>query len=157
MLWRRRVARLVAKSDLAIQDYFLRLRLKKRDPEAYQAYMKGRQSRQIQRSQAKHQAQGTRPAKRRARMIDDRSRQFSGTPEGFYLMFLQQRGRCFLCRKPFSAFMGRDMNIDHCHESGKVRGLLCPKCNQTLGHIEKRGWDVRAFVQNLEAYLSPKS
>ena len=26
--------------------------------------------------------------------------------------------------------------IDHCHETGKIRGLLCDGCNQALGHLK---------------------
>lgn len=31
----------------------------------------------------------------------------------------------------------RSTHIDHCHTSGKVRGVLCQRCNTVLGHIEK--------------------
>lgn len=39
-----------------------------------------------------------------------------------------QEGKCIICsHKPKLLFM------DHCHKSGKVRGLVCPKCNTGLG------------------------
>jgi len=31
----------------------------------------------------------------------------------------------------------RDKHLDHCHKSGKVRNILCRRCNQLRGHIEK--------------------
>jgi hypothetical protein len=44
-------------------------------------------------------------------------------------MYAQQQGRCRLCkRKP-----KRGLCIDHCHVTGKVRGLLCNNCNCLIG------------------------
>lgn len=39
---------------------------------------------------------------------------------------------CPVCGESFS---GKTPNIDHCHESGKVRGLLCKPCNTLLGRM----------------------
>lgn len=43
-----------------------------------------------------------------------------------------QGGLCALCRK---APGGRGLQVDHDHESGKVRGLLCMPCNVALGAL----------------------
>lgn len=43
-------------------------------------------------------------------------------------MFTKQRGRCAICKRKF-----KKLNIDHCHSSKKVRGLLCLKCNVGIG------------------------
>ena len=34
--------------------------------------------------------------------------------------------------------IGRSLDVDHCHNSGKVRGLLCNPCNTVLGHARDR-------------------
>lgn len=44
----------------------------------------------------------------------------------------KQEGRCAVCNEPFND----DDNIDHCHKSGKVRGLLCSHCNKGLGFFK---------------------
>ena len=45
-----------------------------------------------------------------------------------------QRGKCAIC-----GALGR-LCVDHCHKTGKVRGLLCSQCNYSLvGAIEKNG------------------
>lgn len=47
-----------------------------------------------------------------------------------------QNGVCAICKKPETAIIrGKvlELAVDHCHETGKIRGLLCTKCNQGLG------------------------
>jgi len=46
-------------------------------------------------------------------------------------LLTSQDGRCAICRKAFDG--PRSFQIDHCHVSGKVRGALCPSCNNGLG------------------------
>lgn len=43
---------------------------------------------------------------------------------------------CDLCGKEASSDI-RAHAIDHCHESGAVRGVLCVSCNQGLGKVER--------------------
>jgi hypothetical protein len=56
-----------------------------------------------------------------------------------------QHGRCFICRKPFSAT--RLACVDHDHVEGLIRGLLCTPCNYDLGtHHDNIDWFQRAAV-----------
>ena len=48
-----------------------------------------------------------------------------------------QDGLCKICGNPEE--LDRRLAVDHSHETGKVRGLLCFKCNVILGHIESTG------------------
>ena len=43
-------------------------------------------------------------------------------------MYQDQKGACKICSKNFPRLC-----VDHCHDSGKVRGLLCNRCNLMLG------------------------
>jgi len=45
-----------------------------------------------------------------------------------------QGGKCGICFKPLEV-LNRRANIDHCHDTGKVRGILCTGCNTGLGHL----------------------
>lgn len=44
-----------------------------------------------------------------------------------------QDGVCAICRKECDT--GRRLAVDHCHKTGKVRGLLCVKCNAAVAYL----------------------
>ena len=46
-------------------------------------------------------------------------------------LFERQNGVCAICKKA-----KRLLHVDHCHSSGKVRGLLCYNCNNGLGRFK---------------------
>ena len=46
-------------------------------------------------------------------------------------MWDNQNGRCAICSRPF--IEPSDAYVDHNHQSGEIRGLLCMKCNFGLG------------------------
>lgn len=56
--------------------------------------------------------------------------QYGITPEQYDEMFDKQKGTCAICGHSPE---GRRLDVDHCHRSGEVRGLLCNKCNQAIG------------------------
>jgi hypothetical protein len=49
------------------------------------------------------------------------------TGEQFEAMYQEQYGRCLICQK------GEATCVDHNHETKKIRGLLCRKCNAAIG------------------------
>jgi hypothetical protein len=46
-----------------------------------------------------------------------------------------QNGQCVICGKTGSSV--RSLAVDHNHKTGKIRGLLCIKCNVWVGDLEK--------------------
>lgn len=58
-------------------------------------------------------------------------RLFNISIDEYKTMWDNQEGNCAICKSQPE----RDLNLclDHCHETGKVRGLLCTKCNKALG------------------------
>lgn len=50
-----------------------------------------------------------------------------------------QEGRCAICRRPETRTVrGRvqRLSVDHCHQTGRIRGLLCHTCNLTIGKFQ---------------------
>lgn len=48
-------------------------------------------------------------------------------------LWRKQSGKCAICEKKPSY----RLRVDHCHQSKKVRALLCAGCNTTVGHLEE--------------------
>ena len=68
------------------------------------------------------------------------------TPEWYAETLEKQDGHCALC-PDFNAHAGsiKFLFVDHCHATGRVRGLLCAKCNTYLGILEAApDWPERA-------------
>lgn len=57
-------------------------------------------------------------------------RKYGITQADYERMFAAQDGKCAICRKS----QDRAFDVDHCHSTGKVRGLLCTSCNRMIGH-----------------------
>jgi hypothetical protein len=74
-------------------------------------------------------------------------RKYGLSPEQLDRLFHQQRGRCAICQeKPDE----RGLVVDHCHESGDVRALLCNACNTLLGMARDDIGRLRAAIRYLE-------
>lgn len=59
-----------------------------------------------------------------------------GIPLGTYdRMFAEQNGKCAICETTDPGGRG-DFHIDHCHDTGVIRGLLCHNCNVGIGHFQ---------------------
>lgn len=69
-------------------------------------------------------------AKRAQRLL----REFGLTLEAFDALAASQGGLCAICRRPpHGGKNGQVLHVDHDHETGVVRGLLCGPCNTALG------------------------
>ena len=64
-----------------------------------------------------------------------------------YRAMLERQGNiCGICKTP-----GKPLCVDHCHATGKVRGLLCRDCNLGLGNYKDNPVFTRAATAYLEA------
>lgn len=58
------------------------------------------------------------------------------TPEQWDDMFEEQAGLCAICFTPEEVCPKGRLAVDHCHHTGKVRGLLCLTCNSAIGKLK---------------------
>jgi hypothetical protein len=63
-------------------------------------------------------------------------------PSRYWRMLKEQDGKCAICRQEQSARHASGtiyrLSVDHCHDTGRVRGLLCNNCNRAIGLLKDR-------------------
>ena len=60
-------------------------------------------------------------------------RKFGITLDEYESMLESQGGVCAICKQPERGNRAKRLAVDHCHETGVIRGLLCQSCNRALG------------------------
>ena len=73
-------------------------------------------------------------------------------PGEYTLMFSAQGGKCAICGTTEAGGRGTSFHIDHDHNTGKIRALLCSNCNTGLGKFKNRATLLKAakFFQDHE-------
>ena len=67
------------------------------------------------------------------------------------VMIASQDGKCMVCLNKFKN--GKDSHVDHCHKTGKIRAILCAKCNPGLGYFDD---DIEKLQRAIEYLKSHK-
>jgi hypothetical protein len=82
-------------------------------------------------------------------------RTYGITIEQWEAMFETQDFRCACCRSddPKSK---KGWQTDHCHETKKIRGILCAPCNRALGHSKEDPARLQALIKYLETHPGEK-
>lgn len=68
----------------------------------------------------------------------------------YIYMYNKQGGTCAICQSMIS--IDKTSHVDHCHKTGKVRGLLCFMCNSALGKFK----DSKQILLRAIDYLNEK-
>ncbi|MFI6406517.1 endonuclease VII domain-containing protein [Streptomyces sp. NPDC050548] len=71
-------------------------------------------------------------------------RKYGLTPAELDAMVAEQQGICCIC------LVAPAEHVDHCHETGRVRGVLCFSCNAALGQFKDRPDVMRRAATYLE-------
>lgn len=107
----------------------------------------------VNESQRKWRAK-TNYSKSPKRMLQSRKdwlKKYGLTIEQYDSMLARQDGSCAICKstEPRMKNAGR-LYVDHCHETGEVRGLLCFRCNTMLGNAGDSPEVLRLAAEYLE-------
>lgn len=73
------------------------------------------------------------------------------SPERYQEMLAAAHGQCRICKSAEPGGGKRNFAVDHCHETGVVRGLLCNRCNRALGMFGDSADTLRAAAAYLES------
>lgn len=113
------------------------------------------------------------PAKHRAQVKKSRIKRLSEDPtfykrndlkklygvtlEWYESVKAAQKHACAICGKPETentVRLGKPLalSVDHCHDTGKVRGLLCNNCNRAIGMLEHSIETLNSAIAYLAAY-----
>ncbi len=93
--------------------------------------------------------QALNPEKKKAQHL----RKYQITPQQHAEMLADQCGVCAICKTAPAGPKNFPM-VDHCHKTGKVRGLLCSNCNQAIGKFKDNPDLLRAAIAYLLSHGS---
>ena len=72
------------------------------------------------------------------------------TADEYWALYESQGGKCRICGTTDGTRKdSKLLSVDHCHATGKIRGLLCTRCNAGLGHFQ----DNPVLLESALAYL----
>lgn len=75
-------------------------------------------------------------------------RKYGITTSEYEDLLSKQGGLCAICKG--TCITGKRLSIDHDHETGEIRGLLCYQCNVGLGNFK----DNKSILENAVRYLT---
>lgn len=102
-------------------------------------------ARQLNPTEARIKANKKRWSTKRLKKYGISSETYNGLSES-------QNEKCKICGGD-NSHIRRSLAIDHNHDTGEIRGLLCNRCNTTLGHIKE---DIQ-LLENMIAYIKEYS
>lgn len=88
----------------------------------------------------------------RHKSIGDRTdnlAQYGLTPTDYKRMLVEQNNKCAIC---LASSKGKHLSVDHNHNSGQVRGLLCNNCNAGIGFLQDDHWVVSRAAEYLKKH-----
>ena len=91
-----------------------------------------------------------RKANRMKSYMQELRRKYGLSSDRFDNLMAVQGSACATCKMPFDwGDKQTKPHVDHCHDSGRVRGILCNRCNSVLGLVQ----DNKELLSALAGYL----
>jgi hypothetical protein len=82
---------------------------------------------------------------RRDRRWGHLKERYGVSKEQYEEMYTLQNGACGICQSVLPV-----LAVDHCHQSGKIRGLLCKPCNSAIGLLGDNVQSLKNALNYLE-------
>ena len=107
---------------------------------------------------AKHPEYGRNWAKRNPASYRNKTRKlhlkvtYGITPEDYQRMYDKQSGLWAICGKPETSKRFKNLAVDHDHQTGKVRSLLCHHCNTAIGSMDDSPERLRRAAEYLDSW-----
>jgi hypothetical protein len=132
---RKRAARTPERNREYMRAYYQRNKDRfKRTPEQQELHNEQRRKRYAEdadyRRRVLAEVKGVDPATKRDWRL---RRQYGIGAVEFDAILERQDGHCAICPAEVGSKGGRRLSVDHCHRTGRVRGILCSECNLGLG------------------------
>lgn len=70
------------------------------------------------------------------------------TIEEYNILFSKQDGKCAICFTDQRS-LKRSLSVDHCHTTGRIRGLLCSVCNRSIGNFHDNVGTLQSAINYL--------
>lgn len=82
-------------------------------------------------------------------------RKYNISEQDYIALLSNQKGVCAICNKAETSTTSKTkpvsrLAVDHCHVTGRVRGLLCRHCNTAIGLFRESGHVLNQAIQYLE-------
>lgn len=81
---------------------------------------------------------------------DNYKKRYGLTVEMKQALVDNQKGKCAICENDLKDT--HDVCVDHNHETGKIRAILCRRCNLGIGHLQDSIVVVKSALKYLEKY-----
>lgn len=94
---------------------------------------------------------------RRALDNQDLKKRYGLTGSDFEQMNVAQNGLCFICHQAPSGKRKRRLEVDHDHQTGAIRKLLCHGCNAGMGNFKDRPELLLRAAAYLAAHMEPEA
>lgn len=81
------------------------------------------------------------------------------TGEEYFNLIKKCKDKCEICKKDNKNGFGTQnrLNVDHDHKTGKVRGMLCNRCNTALGLLYDNIEILKAAIKYLKKFNNYES
>lgn len=92
-----------------------------------------------------------------SRRDSDLRKKYGVSLQDYLVMHLAQNGKCAICEQPETQMRGgkvKALAVDHCHDTGAIRGLLCCDCNQAIGKLKDDRNILLAAIKYLDKHTS---